>query len=53
MQAIGSDEEYEIAMKRLDALFDMRRSKEEQTEFDLLAQLIDDYEEKRWPLDSD
>lgn len=53
IQTIGSDQEYETAMKRLDQLFDVRRSKDEQAEFDLLAQLIDAYEDMKWPLDKD
>lgn len=50
---IHSEEAYNAALKRLDELFDMHRNKEEQAEFDRLAELIDAYEEEKWPLEED
>ncbi len=52
IKPISTEEEYEVAMKRLDELFEIeKRSKEEQREFDSLAALIEIYEEENWPFD--
>lgn len=50
-KAIATEEEYDAALARLDALFELQRNKEEQAEFDLLAALIEAYEDENWPLE--
>lgn len=52
MEPIKNEEEYLAALARLDELFEIaQRSKDEQREFDRLAELIELYEEENWPLD--
>lgn len=51
MKPIETEEQYEAAMARLDELFEIERTKEEQREFDALAKLIEAYEEENWPFD--
>jgi antitoxin component HigA of HigAB toxin-antitoxin module len=54
MEAIGTHEEYEAAMARLDELFDLEQlSKDEQREFNRLAELIDAFEQEHWPSDDE
>jgi antitoxin component HigA of HigAB toxin-antitoxin module len=54
MEPIKKEEEYLAALARLDELFEIaQRSKDEQREFDRLAELIELYEEENWPLDGD
>jgi HTH-type transcriptional regulator / antitoxin HigA len=50
-KAITTEEEYNAALARLDELFEVQRNKEEQVEFDLLAELIEAYEDENWPLE--
>jgi HTH-type transcriptional regulator/antitoxin HigA len=50
-KAITTEEEYDAALARLDELFELQRNKDEQAEFDLLATLIEDYEDENWPLE--
>jgi HTH-type transcriptional regulator/antitoxin HigA len=51
IQSITTEEQYNAAMERLDELFELKRSKEEQLEFESLAALIEIYEEENWPFD--
>ena len=54
MEPITNEEEYLAALARLDDLFEItQRSKDEQLEFDRLAELIEFYEEENWPLEGD
>jgi HTH-type transcriptional regulator / antitoxin HigA len=48
---IETEDQYNAAMARLDELFELKRNKEEQLEFESLAALIEIYEEENWPFD--
>jgi len=49
---IKSEEEYQLALKSLDQLFDARIGSQESDEADVLALLIDEYERKNFPIEA-
>jgi HTH-type transcriptional regulator / antitoxin HigA len=51
-QVIKSEEQYEKALERLDEIFDTESSSIEGQEAELLALLIEDYENQIYPIDT-
>lgn len=51
IKPIKSESDYQNALKRLDEIFDASIGSLESDEADILALLIDDYENKHFPLD--
>jgi len=44
--------DYEVALKKIDALFDAKPNTPEGDEFELLSLLIDNYEEEHYPIEA-
>jgi len=51
IKPIKSEREYELALKRLDKIFDAEPETKEGDELELLALVIEDYEDKNYPID--
>ncbi|SDH38338.1 HTH-type transcriptional regulator / antitoxin HigA [Dyadobacter soli] len=51
VKLIETEEEYNEALKRIDALFDAPAGSPEAREADVLALLINQYEEEHYPID--
>lgn len=51
VKLIETEEEYDEAVKRLDTLFDASAGSQEAKEADVLALLINQYEEEHYPID--
>lgn len=51
VKLIETEEEYDEAVKRLDALFDAPAGSVEAKEADVLALLINQFEEEHYPID--
>jgi len=51
IKPIKSEREYELALKRLDKIFDAEPETKEGDELELLAIVIEDYEDKNYPID--
>lgn len=49
---IKTNKDYEIALNRLDELMDAKRGTPEGDEHEILATLIDAYEDRRFPIDT-
>lgn len=52
IKLIKSEKDYSEALKRLDVLFDAPKGTIESDEADLLALLIDDYENQNYPIEA-
>ena len=51
MLTIKNEQEYDLALERLNVLFDAKKGTSESDEADVLAMLIDEYEGKTHPID--
>lgn len=51
LKPIRSEEEYEKALQRLDELFDSEPGTKEGDELEVLALIIEDYEDKHFPIE--
>ncbi len=49
---IKTEEQYQEALNRLEAIFDAKRGTEEGDELELLSVLIEKYENEKYPIDS-
>jgi HTH-type transcriptional regulator/antitoxin HigA len=52
MKPLKTEADYQAALVRLDVLFDAQIGTPESDEADILALLIDDYENKHYPIDA-
>jgi HTH-type transcriptional regulator/antitoxin HigA len=52
IQLIKSEEDYQNALVRLDAIFDAKKGSKESDEADVLALLIDEYENQYYPIEA-
>lgn len=52
IRPIHSEQDYAAALARVEALMDMVRSPAEDDEFDVLATLVEVYEDRRFPMDA-
>ncbi len=50
MKPLKNEEDYNNALKRADEIFDAKRDTPEGDEFEVLVLLIEDYEEKHYPI---
>ena len=50
IKPIKSETEYELALKRLDKIFDAEPGTKEGDELEILALVIEDYEDKNYPI---
>ena len=51
LRPIKNVKDYEIALKRLDKIFDAKSGTKEGDELEVLALIIEDYEDKNYPID--
>ncbi len=51
MKPIRTEKDYELALKRLDKIFDAEPCTKEGDELEILALIIEDYEDKNYPID--
>ena len=51
LKILKTESDYEKALNRIDTLFDAKPNTEKGDEFELLALLIDKYEEEHYPID--
>lgn len=49
---IKNEEEYQISLKRLEEIFDAPSGSVDSDEADILAMIIDEYEQKNYPIDA-
>ena len=49
---IKTEEQYDIAMERIDELFDSKPNTKEFDELELLVMLVDAYEDKHYPIEA-
>lgn len=52
LKLIKSEEDYQLALARLDEIFDAKPGSVESDEADILALLIDEYENKNFPIEA-
>ncbi|MGB0165292.1 MAG: helix-turn-helix domain-containing protein [Luteibaculum sp.] len=52
IKPIKSDQDYQMALDRLDAIFDAQPGTKESDEADILALLIDEYEKKHFQIEA-
>lgn len=52
IKPIKTEEDYQAALLKLDELFDAPEGTPESDEADILAVMVDDYENKHYPIDS-
>ncbi len=50
-KVIKTEKEYQIALKRLEEIFDSKKGSKNGDELELLSLLIDNYEKERFPVD--
>lgn len=50
-KVIKTEKEYQIALKRLDEIFDSKKGSKNGDELELLSLLIDNYEKEKFPID--
>jgi HTH-type transcriptional regulator/antitoxin HigA len=50
-KVIKTEKDYQKALKRLEVVFDAKKGSKEGDELELLSLLIDNYEQKRYPID--
>jgi HTH-type transcriptional regulator/antitoxin HigA len=51
IRPIHSDEDYEAALARVEALMDLDRTQSQDDELDILATLIEVFEDRQFPMD--
>lgn len=51
LKPIKTENDYELALKRLDEIFDAKPGSKEGDELEILALIIEDYEDKNYPID--
>ncbi len=51
IKPVKTKKDYEVALKRIDALMDAKKNTPEADELDVLAMLVEAYEEKHFPID--
>lgn len=51
IRTITTEEDYQIALKRLEVIFDARIGTPESDEADQLTKMIDEYEQAHYPID--
>lgn len=52
LKLIKTENDYQIALARLDEIFDVKSGSSESDEADILALLIDEYENKNFPIEA-
>ncbi len=52
LKPIRTEEDYELALKRLDKIFDAEPGTKQGDELEILALIIEDYEDKNYPIGS-
>ena len=52
IKLIKTEEDYQIALKRLDVIFDAKNGTIESDETDILGLMIDEYEKKHYPIEA-
>jgi HTH-type transcriptional regulator/antitoxin HigA len=52
IKPIKSETDYELALKHLDKIFDAKPGTKEGDELEILALVIEDYEDKHYPIDA-
>ena len=52
IKLIKTKADYQFALKRLEAIFDAEKGSQASDEADILALMIDDYEEKHYPIEA-
>jgi HTH-type transcriptional regulator/antitoxin HigA len=52
LKTIKTEQEYQKALKRLEQIFDAKAGTRESDEADVLALLIEEYENKQYPIDA-
>lgn len=52
LKLIKTENDYQLALKRLDEIFEAKAGSLESDEADILALLIDEYENKNFPIDA-
>lgn len=50
-KVIKTDKDYQIALKRLEVIFDSKKGSKNGDELELLSLLIDNYEKEKFPID--
>ena len=50
LKPIRTEEDYELALKRLDKIFDAEPGTKQGDELEILALIIEDYEDKNYPI---
>jgi len=51
LKLIKTEEEYDLALERLNKLFDAKPGTNEGDELEVLALIVEDYENKHYPID--
>lgn len=51
LKPIKTEKDYELALKRLDKIFDAEPGTNQGDELEVLALIIEDYEDKKYPID--
>ena len=52
IKLIRTDEDYQVALKRLEVIFDAKIGTPSSDEADILGLMIDEYEKKHYPIDA-
>jgi HTH-type transcriptional regulator / antitoxin HigA len=52
IKLIKTEEDYQIALKRLEVIFDAKNGTIESDEADILGLMIDEYEKKHYPIEA-
>jgi HTH-type transcriptional regulator/antitoxin HigA len=52
LKPIKTEQDYELALKHLDKIFDAQPGTKEGDELEILALIIEDYEDKNYPIES-
>lgn len=52
LRPIKSDADYQLALKRLEEIFDAKLGTKEGDELDILGLMVDDYEKKHFPIEA-
>lgn len=52
LRPIKSEEDYRLALKRIEEIFDAKLETKEGDELDILGLMVDDYEKKHFPIEA-
>ena len=52
LKPIKTEQDYQLALKRLEEIFDARLGTPESDELDILGLMVDDYENKHYPIEA-